>query len=254
MSIVGLSITDAIATITLDDQENRNALGANLVAAIHDALVSANTDDTVRVIVLTHSGPIFCAGANLKERATASATGAIGFGDVLRLIQTGPKPVVARIAGATMGGGIGLACAADIAVATTDASFGFTEVRLGVAPAIISVVALPKMGRGPAMETFLRGNRFDGAKAAELGLIAHAVPAADLNTAVGEVVTDLLRGSPRALAATKRLVNEVPTMTAADAFDWATELSLELFAGPEAADGMQAFLDHREPSWVPDDL
>ena len=254
MSIVGLSITDAVATITLDDQENRNALGATLVAAIHDALVSANTDDTVRVVVLTHSGPIFCAGANLKEQATASATGATGFGDVLRLIQTGPKPVVARIAGATMGGGIGLACAADIAVATNDASFGFTEVRLGVAPAIISVVALPKMGRGPAMEAFLRGNRFDGAKAVELGLIAHAVPAADLDTAVGEVVADLLRGSPRALAGAKRLVNEVPTMTAADAFDWATELSLELFAGPEASDGMQAFLDRREPSWVPDDL
>ena len=256
MSPVLLDVNGAIATITLDDHEHRNALGADLVAGIHEALVSANADEAVRVIVLTHSGNVFCAGANLKERAGSpgsAASGSIGFGELLTLIQTGPKPIVARIAGATMGGGIGLACASDIAVTTDVAKFGFTEVRLGVAPAIISVVALPKMGRGPAMEAFLRGDRFDGTRAAQLGLVAHAVPAAELDTAVHDVVSDLLRGSPAALAAAKRLVNEVPTMTKSDAFDWATAFSLELFAGAEAAEGMQAFLERRDASWVPED-
>ena len=152
-----------------------------------------------------------------------------------------------------MGGGVGLAAAADISIATENAKFGFTEVRLGVAPAVISVVCLPKMRRGEAMEAFLRGNRFTGKEAAELGIISRAVPEEDIDAAVQEVINDLLCGGPMALAAAKRLINEIPLLTQEDAFPWAADFSAELFASDEAAEGMEAFLQRRNASWVPED-
>lgn len=253
MSPVRYAAEGGVATITLADEENKNALGSALVAGIDDGLRRATEDPDVRVIVLTHVGSVFCAGANLKERSADPSTparAAVSFDQLLTAIMTGPKPVIARVAGATMGGGLGLACAADIAVATVDATFGFTEVRLGVAPAMISVVCLAKMRRGEAMEAFLRGNRFSGARAAELGLINHAVAPDALDGEVSSIVDDLLRGGPGALAAAKRLVNEVPTMSVADAFAWTSRYSAELFAGDEAAEGMRAFLDRRDATWV----
>ena len=256
MNPVRYAVDGGVATITLADEQNRNALGSDLVAGIADGLQRASEDSGVRVIVLTHVGSVFCAGANLKERSAdpaAPASAAVSFDQLLTTIMTGPKPVVARIAGATMGGGLGLACAADITVATVDAKFGFTEVRLGVAPAMISVVCLPKMRRGDAMEAFLRGNRFSGARAAELGLVSHAVAAEVLDAEVALIVDDLIQGGPAALAAAKRLVNEVPTMSVADAFAWTSRYSAELFASEEAAEGMRAFLEKRDAAWLPHD-
>ena len=256
MNPVQYQVKDGVATITLADEENKNALGQSLTAGLFESLTSANEDPDVRVITLTHSGTVFCAGANLKERSSGTGApdmGSIGFDKALSLIQTGPKPVVARITGAAMGGGVGLAAAADISIATENAKFGFTEVRLGVAPAVISVVCLPKMRRGEAMEAFLRGNRFTGKEAAELGIISRAVPEEDIDAAVQEVINDLLCGGPMALAAAKKLVNEIPRMTQEDAFPWAADFSAELFASDEAAEGMEAFLQRRNASWVPED-
>ncbi len=242
-------------TVTLADTENRNALGARLVQGVYDALATANDDPTVRVVVLTNEGSTFCAGANLKERQRPHGDRDEGasFVDLLHAVQRSPTPVVGRIAGHVVGGGNGLAAALDIAIAADDVKFGFTEVRLGVAPAIISVVCLPKMRRGEAMEAFLRGNRFPAPKAAELGLISRAVPADELDDAVARVVADLKKGGPAALGVAKRLVYEVPTKSQPDAFDWTAGLSAELFAGDEAAEGMAAFLQKRRPSWVDDD-
>jgi len=152
-----------------------------------------------------------------------------------------------------VGGGNGLAAALDISIAAEDVKFGFTEVRLGVAPAIISVVCLPKMRHGEAMEAFLRGNRFPASRAAELGLINRAVPAAELDAAVDEVLADLRKGGPNALGFAKRLVYEVPGMGQKEAFQWATRLSGELFAGDEAAEGMAAFLGKRKAAWASDE-
>jgi methylglutaconyl-CoA hydratase len=149
-----------------------------------------------------------------------------------------------------MGGGNGLAAALDVSIAAADVSFGFTEVRLGVAPAIVSVVCLPKMRRGEALEAFLRGNRFSAARAAELGLINRAVPAADLDAAVGEVLDDLRKGGPSALGFAKRLVYEVPALPPKEAFAWTADLSGRLFAGEEAREGMAAFLGRRVPAWA----
>ena len=178
MSQVKVEVAGGVMTATLVDLENRNALGAGLVQGLRDALASANADPSLRALVVTNEGSTFCAGANLKERSSARAkgSGSGGFEDLLHEIQASPGHVV--------GGGNGLAAALDISIASEDVKFGFTEVRLGVTPAIISVVCLPKMRPGEAMEAFLRGHRFPAARAAELGLINRAVPAAELDAAV----------------------------------------------------------------------
>ena len=207
MTAVRVETAAGVMTVTLVDVENRNALGAALVQGLYDAIASANDDPDVRAVVVTNEGSTFCAGANLKERSGAKQTGAatVGFEDLLRAIQTSPTPIIGRIAGHVVGGGNGLASALDISIASEDVKFGFTEVRLGVAPAIISVVCLPKMRAGEAMEAFLRGNRFPASKAAELGLINRAVPADQLDAAVEEVLAAAatqhqFRRNPQAVA------------------------------------------------------
>jgi methylglutaconyl-CoA hydratase len=255
MSEVKVETVGGVMTVTLADVENRNALGAGLVQGLYDALASANADASVRAVVVTNEGNTFCAGANLKERsgATQAAAPAVGFDELLHAIQTSDTPVIGRIAGHVVGGGNGLAAAMDISIAAEDVKFGFTEVRLGVAPAIISVVCLPKMRPGEAMEAFLRGHRFPASRAAELGLINRAVPADELDAAVEEVLADLRKGGPRALGFAKRLVHEVPGMDQKEAFKWTSRLSAELFAGEEAAAGMKAFLKRQKPPWAADE-
>ena len=157
------------------------------------------------------------------------------------------------VAGHVVGGGNGLASALDISIAAENVKFGFTEVRLGVAPAIISVVCLPKMRQGEAMEAFLRGHRFPAARAAELGLISRAVPAEELDATVDEVLADLRRGGPAALGFAKRLVYEVPAMEQKEAFAWTADLSAQLFKSEEAAAGMKAFLKRQKPPWADPD-
>jgi methylglutaconyl-CoA hydratase len=249
---VEVTVERGVMTAVLVDHESRNALGAALVQGLRDALAAANRDPGVRALVVTNAGSTFCAGANLKERSRAGggSSGAGGFEALLHEIQTSPTPVVGRIAGHVMGGGNGLAAALDISIAADHASFGFTEVRLGVAPAIISVVCLPKMRRGEALEAFLRGNRVSAARAAELGLINRAVPAAELDAAVGEVLDDLRKGGPKALGFAKRLVYEVPAMPQKEAFAWTADLSGQLFASEEAREGMAAFLGKRAAAWA----
>lgn len=255
MGPVRVETRRGVMTATLVDVENRNALGAALITGLRDALTAANADPAVRALVVTNEGSTFCAGANLKERssATGRASGSGGLTELLHEIQTSPTPVVGRIAGHVVGGGNGLAAALDISIASDDVKFGFTEVRLGVAPAMISVVCLPKMRQGEAMEAFLRGHRFSASRAVELGLINRAVPAAQLDAAVEEVLADLRKGGPKALGFTKRLVYEVPRMNQDEAFQWTARLSGELFTGEEAAEGMKAFLGKRTPSWATDE-
>lgn len=251
MSVVKVATAEGITTVTLADRENRNALGTALIQGLREALSEANADPAVRAVLLTHEGPVFCAGANLKERSASSA-GAVSSGGLealLQEIQDSPTPVVGRIAGHAVGGGMGLAAALDITIASEEAKFGFTEVRLGVVPAIISVVCLPKMRTGDALEAFLRGQRFSAARAAALGLITRAVPAAELDAAVGEVLADLRKGGPRALGFAKQLVHRVPRMDREEAFAWTARLSGELFASDEAREGMAAFLGKRPAPW-----
>ena len=252
MGEVRSELEDGVLTVTLADIENRNALGAPVVNGIHDALVRAAEDPAIRAVVLTNEGTTFCAGANLKQQSgvVEADEPKVGLDRLLEMIQESPTPVLGKIRGHVVGGGNGLAAALDIAIAQDDVKFGFTEVRLGVAPAIISVVCLPKMRSGEAMEAFLRGNRFPAAKAAEYGLISRAVPAADLDAALDEVLADLRLGGPNALGHAKSLVHRVPTMSQKEAFAWAADLSGRLFKSDEAAAGMKAFLKREKAPWA----
>jgi methylglutaconyl-CoA hydratase len=171
--------------------------------------------------------------------------------DVISMLLDYPKPTVARIAGNCMAGGIGLAAACDISVAQTGSTFGFTEVRIGVAPAIISVVCLQKISRADALDLFLTGRRIDSARAAEIGLVTEAVGSDELDARVDEVVDELLEGGPAALSAVKELVRDIPLRTRSEAFEWAAEMSARLFASEEAKLGIQSFRDKQPPPWSP---
>jgi methylglutaconyl-CoA hydratase len=249
---VRYGVSGGVATLTMDQPHNRNAMTPALLGGLTDGLAAALADEAVGAIVLTHTGPAFCAGADLSSTPKPrSRRKEPGLADVLEDIQDAPKPVVARIAGHCVGGGVGLAAACDISIAESAARFAFTEVRVGVAPAIISVVCLPKIRRADALELFLSGERISATRAAEVGLITRAVPAADLDAEVATVVGRLLAGGPSALAAAKRLVYTIPGMERKAAFARTTELSQSLFASAEAAEGMAAFREKRLPSWAP---
>jgi methylglutaconyl-CoA hydratase len=247
-----------VLTVTLADEANRNALSSRLVGELSDALDAAEEDPEVRVVVLTNRGRVFCAGADLSERSSGSGTGGDDDRpaavrrpeDLFGRFARSAKPYVGRIAGHCVAGGMGLAAAMDISIAADDARFGFTEVRVGVAPAVISVVCLPKLRPADARAAFLRGTRFPAAEAARIGLINAAVPADRLDDEVAAAVDDLLAGGPGALAASKRLLARVPGMPIDEAFAWTGALSAELFAGDEARAGMRAYLEKRPAPWV----
>jgi methylglutaconyl-CoA hydratase len=254
VSAVEVSTTGGVCTLTLAEPDNRNALSPGIVGGLLDGLAAANSDPAVRVVVVTNQGTVFCAGADLRaqSRPNREVTGAHGLDTLLRAIQTSPTPVVGRIDGHCVAGGVGLAAAFDISIAREDALFGFTEVRIGMIPAVISVVCLPKMRRGEALETILRGSRFPATRAAELGLINRAVASGDLDEAVAEVVDDLLLAGPTALGLAKQLVDEVPTLSVDEAFARTAQQSSALFGSAEAQEGMAAYLEKRRPAWAPE--
>lgn len=252
MKTVEANVVGSVMTITLDDQERRNALSFQLLRELMSAIDEAERNDDVRVIVVTNRGSTFCAGANLIERTSTDGDereNVVEMSEVFRRIRHSPKPFVGRLAGHCVAGGVGLAAVMDISIAMGAATFGFTEVRLGVAPAIISVVCLPKMRLADAQNAFLRGNRFGADEAARMGLINKAVPREELDSEIGAVVNDLLAGEPHALALAKQLTNSVTSMTEAEAFVWTTAKSAELFLSDEAREGISAYLEKRPASW-----
>ncbi len=251
MSVVETSLDGGVLTVTLADEDNRNALSYHLMAELADTLDEADADSAVRVVVITNKGRVFCAGANLREHSSgAKPSRIVDPLDLFVRFRNAPKPYVGRIAGHCVAGGMGLAAALDISIALEDVKFGFTEVRIGVAPAMISVICIPKMRRADAASAFLRGNRFTGTEAAEMGLINAAVPADRLDAEVDAVVADLLLGGPEALKAGKKILAQVPGMAVDDAFQWTKKFSGEMFRSDEAREGIAAFLEKRPPSWV----
>jgi enoyl-CoA hydratase len=232
-----------ITTLTLDSPANRNALTARLVGELTEALGKCAQDEDVRAVVLTHTGSTFSAGADLK-----SPPNPYTFVGLLRQIVTLPKPVVARITGHVRAGGLGLVGACDIAAAGSDSDFAFTEVRIGVAPAVISLPLLPRMEPRAAGRYYLTGERFDAAEAVRTGLLT--LTADDVDTALAPLLDGLRRASPQGLAASKGLV----TARVLETFDRDAEdlvqRSASLFASSEAREGMTAFLERRDPAWV----
>jgi enoyl-CoA hydratase len=248
--VVHYDLERAIATITLDSPANRNALSAQLVSELGAHLAAAGSDDAVRAVVLTHTGNVFCAGADLKEQASEGGPdeGTKRMLALLRAIVELPKPVVARLDGAVRAGGIGIVGACDIVLASGNASFAFTEVRLGLAPAIISLTTVGRMTERALSRYFLTGENFDAHAAAECGLITLATDTLDADV---ERITDALRaGSPQGLAETKQVTTRDVLLTFDDRADEMRALSARLFASDEAREGMLAFLEKRPPRWA----
>lgn len=249
-----LTVASGVAMITLNRPANRNALSTEMVEALAASLEQVIADESVRAIVLTGTGTVFCAGADLKERRTVS-TGDAGDGvptfvKVFEQILDSPKPVVAKLNGSALAGGLGLACSCDLVVAPDSATFGFTEVRIGVAPAIISVVCLPRMRQADAAELFLTGERITAAEALRVGLVNRVVPPGQVDMVTDELVGRLLLGGPAAMAATKALLGYRDREARRAAFREMAELSGRLFGSEEATEGMRAFAEKRAPSWI----
>lgn len=252
--LVRLDIDDGIATVTLDSQHNRNALSRQLVAELDDCLDQAEAADA-RAIVLRHEGPAFCAGADLKERAAANTDGSDNKApqgsspmvSVMRRLMETPRPTIAAVEGAVRAGGIGLMASCDLVVVHDDVSFALTEVRVGVAPAIISVPILRRVPSGKIAAAMLTGETFDAAAAREMGLITHVTD--DVTRVVDHLCNGVRAGAPRAVAETKRILQRVPELDLDTAFAEMHALSDELFRGPDAAEGMAAFREKRLPIW-----
>ena len=240
------------AWITLDRPDSRNALSAALVNELDTHLQAAAADPAVRCVVITGAGSAFCAGADLKSPPGQVVNGRQGvtLADVLARIQDHPKPVIAAVNGAAFAGGLGLVGASDIVIAVDDAPFSFSEVKIGVIPAVISVVCLPKLGPTHGMKLLLTGERFDGRRAVAVGLAHRAVPADQLQAAVQQEVDALRLAGPQALAECKKLVRRIPTLDRDAALKEAAEWSLRMFLSPEATEGMAAFREKRPPAWT----
>ncbi|GAA2224875.1 enoyl-CoA hydratase family protein [Streptomyces nogalater] len=240
---IGRTRARAVQTLSLDATDTRNALSAALVTGLADALADCGADPTVRAVVLTHTGTTFCAGADLRDPPAPEDLVAL-----LRRIVELPKPVVARVTGHVRAGGLGLLAACDITAASAAATFAFTEVRIGVAPAVISLPVLPRADPRALARYYLTGERFGPAEAVRLGLLT--ATADDVDDALAPVLDGLRRASPEALAETKRLL----TARVLETFDRdaaeLTALTARLFSSGQAREGMTAFLERREAAWV----
>lgn len=245
-------VRDGAAWITLNRPQNRNALSAVLVNELYGHLQAALADPAARCIVITGSGPAFCAGADLKSPPGSAVDGKAGISlsEILEAILESPKPVIAAVNGAAFAGGLGLVGASDIVVIADDVQCSFSEVRIGVIPAVIAVVCVPKLGTHHAMKLFLTGERFTGAQAVEMGL-AHRVVAADsLRAAVQEEIEMIRLGGPVAVAECKKLVRRVQQLPVHDGLRDMGEWSRRVFQSPEAAEGIASFREKRKPSWT----
>ena len=245
-------VRDGAAWITLNAPEARNSLSEELVASLHEDVTRALDENEARCIVLTGAGTAFCAGADLKavKGPPPAANEPTPFVQLLRAIWNAPKPVIAAINGAAFAGGLGLVAAADIAVAVETVKFSFSEVRIGVIPAVISVVCIPKLGAHNAMRLFLTGETFSAAQAVSYGLIHRTAPAEKLHDLVQEEIDMIRRGAPKAIAESKRLVRRICAEDIDAAFAWTQVKSAEMFAAAEATEGMAAFREKRSPNWV----
>lgn len=245
-----------VASVALSRPDTRNALNAELIEELTRCFERLAEDESVRVVVLTGEGRSFCAGADIGYmRRTAEFSYEENVEDARRLaamfaaVDGCPKPVVAKARGAAIGGGAGLVAAADVAVAEEGTIFAFTEVRLGISPAVISPFVARKIGHSHARALFLTGERFDAARARAMGLVHEVCAERDLDEAVAKKTEGLLAGGPDALAATKRLLREIWGASPGGAAETTAGLIAELRTGEEGQEGLGAFLEKREPGW-----
>lgn len=245
--------------LTLNRPDVRNAFNEHVIAELTAWAAQAGADESLRVVVLAGAGKVFCAGADLawmsKMVGYSREENLRDAGEMARMfaaLDSLPKPLIGRIHGAALGGGCGLAAVCDSAIAEDQAVFGFTEVKLGILPAVISPYALAKIGRSAARELFLTGARFSAARAKEIGLVHAVVPAGELDRTVDEYVRELLKAGPQAVAAAKALIPQVWPRPASEASSLTADAIATRRVSPEAQEGMKAFLEKRKADWVRD--
>jgi methylglutaconyl-CoA hydratase len=245
-----------VGRVWLDRPDVRNAFNAFMIAELREGLRTLASDDEVRVVVLSGRGPAFCAGADLawmRDVARFSREENLretrDLADCLHDLYALPKPTVARVNGPAIGGGTGFLAACDIAVASTEARFGLSEVKIGVVPAAISPYVLRRIGESRARQYFLTGERFDARRAEAIGLVNAAVGPDELDAKVEGIVSSLLSSGPEALAKAKELITRVPGMSLEEAKRYTAEMIASLRTSAEAQEGMAAFLEKRKPKW-----
>ncbi|MGY1770763.1 enoyl-CoA hydratase-related protein [Blastococcus sp. SYSU D00813] len=248
--VLQVSVERGVARLTLDSPANRNALSRAMLAQLRAAVDEALADDAVRVLVLDHTGRVFCSGMDLSEAAGAGAgdQGVLAFPDLLTALWHAPKPVLAAVRGPARAGGIGLMAACDVVVAGASATFAISEVRVGLVPAVISAVLLPRMLPHLAHRLALTGEVFGPDLAVTAGLVDLAVADDEVDATVDAQVAALAAGAPGALAETKRLLRSGGLR---GSFAELQEISARRFAGEEGQEGIAAFREKRPPRWVP---
>lgn len=257
MKTILTKLQDRVLTITLNRPEVRNAFNEELIAELTSVFRNEAADPGVKVVVLKGAGAVFSAGGDLKwMEKSASFTKKQNQADagklstLLKLMNRCPKPVVGQVHGAALGGGMGLVAVCDIVVASVGTLFGFTEVKLGLIPAVIGPFVLDKIGPSQARATFLTGERLEAQRAYELGLVHRLVPTADeLDPVCAGIVKNLLENSPNALKIAKVFIEEIRTKHLKDKYNYSSKILADLRASPEAKEGIRAFLEKRKPHW-----
>lgn len=247
----------SVLTVTMDRPDRRNALDAALVARLTDAVRKAGEDPTVRVIVLAGDGPVFSAGADLDALAklqgathTENMEDSRRLADLFEALLACPVPVIARVHGHAIAGGCGLVAACDLAIASENARFGFTEVRIGFVPAIVSVVLAGRVAGHRIRDLLLTGRLVDADEAARIGLVSRVVPSIDLDSAVADLALSIARETSReAVAATKRLLREAAGLEHRAAMDLAVRTNADARSAADCIAGVRAFLDRTDPPW-----
>jgi enoyl-CoA hydratase len=242
--LVHLEVADDVATITLDSERNRNALSRQLVSELAGHLAAADRDDAARAVLVRSAGTVFCSGADLSEAAEGGMVeGATALITLQRQVATLSKPVVVELGGPVRAGGLGIVGAADVVVAAESVTFALTEVRLALAPAVISASLLPRLTARAASDLFLTARTFDAVEAVQHGLVTRAVPDAELQAEVARSLGDLVKAYPQGLRETKTLLNH-DLVARIDALgDDLAALSGRLFGSDEAREAMTAFLN-----------
>ena len=256
MSSVLIEHDGPVLRLTLNRPEVRNAFDEQVIQALSAAALHAGEDRTIRAIVLAGNGKAFCAGADVGWMAKAIAysrqenlSDAEDLARLLERLDTLPVPVIGRIQGSALGGGVGLAAICDIAIAAEDAVFALSEVKLGILPAVVAPYVLRKIGISAARELSLTGARFNAARAREIGLVHEVVPASDLDVAVRRRVDDVLTAGPQGVARAKALIREIAGAHPEDVIGITTTAIASLRVSEEGQEGLRAFLEKRKPSW-----
>lgn len=241
--LVHYEVGDGVGTITLDSPANRNALSRQLTTELLERLDRAAADEDTVVVVIRSADRVFCSGADLSEASEGGMEeGARTMVEMQRRIVTHPKPVVTRLAGPVRAGGLGIVAASDVVICGDDVTFAFTESRLALAPAVISLTVLPRLTGRAAADTFLTGRTFDAAEAAAMGLVTRAVPAGELDATVADVCDELKKAHPQGLRETKALLAADLVRRIDDQAEPMAALSARLFGSDAAREAMLAFL------------